>query len=688
MKLIYAAIKAYDKNDFILALHLFEQAEIVYGTRAVSFNIYLCKKRISECSKFSKSFQVDFSEKIPLDFSTRFMLFNMGMLNLSLYEQQESLDSYRKLCEKKSQKVEQKLIDPPLPNLPKDLSLRPIPDSTNDWRWDYEQSHDKKNGSIAKMIGLSIVVPTFNRSDILDITLACLVNQVTKYSFEVLVADDGSSEAIDLVVRRYESFIDIKYVRQRDYGYQLCAVRNLGLRASKYAYVAILDCDMAPNVNWVDSYMELLVKNENVALIGIRKYVDTSEYCAKDFLKNKNLLATLPEIKTNNSVAGKEINEISIDWRLEHFYLTENLRLCDAPFRFFSGGNVAFSRKWLAKIGYFDEDFVDWGGEDNEFGYRLYKHGCFFRAVHNAIAYHQEPPGKENETDRSRGKSITTKIVRNKVPYYYRKLSDLSHAVIHENPLVSIYIPAYNCEDTIIRCINSALNQTVTDLEICICDDGSTDSTSDILSRYSNNPRIRVFRQKNSGIGGASNAAVQMARGFYIGQLDSDDYLEPDAVELCLREFLANRKLICVYTSYRNVTPQGEVVSNGYNWPKFSREKLLTGMIVHHFRMFTLRAWHQTNGFSADICNAVDYDMFLKLSEVGEMKHINKVSYNRTLHGQNTSIVKSKEQWANHIIVVNRALKRNGSNYQCIASEDNGINKTYEFVKTNYLNIA
>ena len=107
-------------------------------------------------------------------------------------------------------------------------------------------------------------------------------------------------------------------------------------------------------------------------------------------------------------------------------------------------------------------------------------------------------------------------------------------------------------------------------------------------------------------------------------------------------------------------------------------------MIVHHFRMFTMRAWNLTTGFDEDIENAVDYDMFLKLSEVGKFKHINKICYNRVLHGENTSIKKLGVQKKNHFIVVNNALKRQGiTTYNYSAVEDNDTSRKFSFVR-NY----
>ncbi|HAH5614847.1 TPA: glycosyltransferase, partial [Escherichia coli] len=570
------------------------------------------------------------------------MCSNAKAISLNEVEKNEIISKYREITAKKSERAELKEVEPIPLDWPSDLTLPPLPESTNDYVWAGKRKElDDYPRKQLIIDGLSIVIPTYNRAKILAITLACLCNQKTIYDYEVIVADDGSKENIEEIVREFESLLNIKYVRQKDYGYQLCAVRNLGLRAAKYNYVAILDCDMAPNPLWVQSYMELLAVDDNVALIGPRKYIDTSKHTYLDFLSQKSLINEIPEIITNNQVAGKVEQNKSVDWRIEHFKNTDNLRLCNTPFRFFSGGNVAFAKKWLFRAGWFDEEFTHWGGEDNEFGYRLYREGCYFRSVEGAMAYHQEPPGKENETDRAAGKNITVQLLQQKVPYFYRKKEKIESATLKRVPLVSIYIPAYNCSKYIVRCVESALNQTITDLEVCICDDGSTDDTLRILQEhYANHPRVRFISQKNKGIGSASNTAVRLCRGFYIGQLDSDDFLEPDAVELCLDEFRKDLSLACVYTTNRNIDREGNLISNGYNWPIYSREKLTSAMICHHFRMFTARAWNLTEGFNESISNAVDYDMYLKLSEVGPFKHINKICYNRVLHGENTSIKK------------------------------------------------
>lgn len=686
MNVLRQAIAHYKKGDYAGALRFFEEAAKTYGQRLVEANILKCRKALA--SNKTDRLDVDVIRRHDsnqtLDPATKLMLANGGIIQLSEEERDSLREEYRKATSRRSQDVAIKEVNPIPSDWPRDLKLAPLPKSTNDFIWNRSRKARLQQlvASTSQPVGLSIVIPTFNRSRILDITLACLVNQITRYAFEVIVADDGSQESIEQIVRKYEPLLDIKYVRQKDHGYQLCAVRNLGLRTARYPFVSILDCDMAPNPRWVQSYAELLMEDDDVALIGPRKYVDTSAFSADAFLANPSLIGELPEVVTNNPVAGILENTRSVDWRLEHFRVTHNLQFCDTPFRFFSGGNVAFSRKWLDRVGWFDEEFNHWGGEDNEFGYRLYRAGCFFRAVEGGLAYHQEPPGKENETDREEGKRVTIQLVKEKVPYYYRRIEKVDAAKIRQKPLVSIYIPAYNCAQSIVRCVDSALNQTVSDLEVCVCDDGSTDDTLSVINRhYSSHPRVRIVAKPNGGIGSASNAALRIARGYYIGQLDSDDYLEPDAVELCLKEFFADRSLVCVYTTNRNVRADGSLIAPGYNWPVYSREKLTVAMIVHHFRMFTARAWAIAGGFNETLVNAVDYDFYLRLSEIGPFRHINKIAYNRVVHGGNTSIVKLSEQKRNHFRAINSSLSRQGiTRFRCDPADEDDSSRNYRLV--------
>lgn len=97
---------------------------------------------------------------------------------------------------------------------------------------------------------------------------------------------------------------------------------------------------------------------------------------------------------------------------------------------------------------------------------------------------------------------------------------------------VSIIIPVYNVKKYLRRCLDSVVEQTLTDIEIICVNDGSTDGSDEILKEYAENDnRIKVINQVNSGMSEARNAGVRKATGEFIGYLDSDDFVEKDYYE-------------------------------------------------------------------------------------------------------------------------------------------------------------
>lgn len=100
----------------------------------------------------------------------------------------------------------------------------------------------------------------------------------------------------------------------------------------------------------------------------------------------------------------------------------------------------------------------------------------------------------------------------------------------------SIIIPVYNVEDYLAECLESVLAQTVHDWEAICVNDGSTDRSGEILERYaSKDSRIKVVTQDNGGLSAARNTGLSQVKGEYVLFLDSDDWLEPNALEVLLR---------------------------------------------------------------------------------------------------------------------------------------------------------
>ncbi len=101
---------------------------------------------------------------------------------------------------------------------------------------------------------------------------------------------------------------------------------------------------------------------------------------------------------------------------------------------------------------------------------------------------------------------------------------------------LSIIVPIYNVEPYLHRCVDSILSQTFTDLELILVDDGSPDNCPSICDEYArNDSRVKVIHKKNGGLSDARNAGLDIARGEYIGFVDSDDFIHPRMYEVMLR---------------------------------------------------------------------------------------------------------------------------------------------------------
>ena len=117
---------------------------------------------------------------------------------------------------------------------------------------------------------------------------------------------------------------------------------------------------------------------------------------------------------------------------------------------------------------------------------------------------------------------------------------------------VSVILPVYNTEKYLPECLDSIINQSLRDIEIICIDDGSTDSSLQILKEYAEkDKRIVVLEQENSGAGIARNKGMESAKGKYLSFLDSDDFFEPEMLEKAYIKCEEENADFCVYRSKR-----------------------------------------------------------------------------------------------------------------------------------------
>ena len=118
-------------------------------------------------------------------------------------------------------------------------------------------------------------------------------------------------------------------------------------------------------------------------------------------------------------------------------------------------------------------------------------------------------------------------------------------------PVISVVVPVYNTECFLRECIESVLNQTYTNFELILIDDGSTDGSGAICVEYAQKDRrIRVFRQNNSGVSSARNKGIVESAGKYICFIDSDDFISVNYFEYLyslLKKYNADISVVLPY---------------------------------------------------------------------------------------------------------------------------------------------
>jgi cellulose synthase/poly-beta-1,6-N-acetylglucosamine synthase-like glycosyltransferase len=143
-------------------------------------------------------------------------------------------------------------------------------------------------------------------------------------------------------------------------------------------------------------------------------------------------------------------------------------------------------------------------------------------------------------------------------------------------PKVSVIIPVYNTEKYLCQCIDSVVNQTLKDIEIICINDGSTDSSLQILNEYSNkDKRIIVINQNNSGLGAARNSGLKVAKGHYIGFVDSDDWIDLNYYETLYNGAIKNNADLVrtsYFHEYKNYQEKEKVLSGLFERKKLKKE--------------------------------------------------------------------------------------------------------------------
>jgi O-antigen biosynthesis protein len=198
-------------------------------------------------------------------------------------------------------------------------------------------------------------------------------------------------------------------------------------------------------------------------------------------------------------------------------------------------------------------------------------------------------------------------------------------------PLISIVIPVYNTEEVWLRrAIESVREQVYRNWEICMANDASTKShIMPILDDYAaSDPRVRVKHLSNRiGITGASGEALAMAKGEFVGLLDHDDELTPDALWEVTHRLNRLPDLDLLYSDEDKLTVDGARVEPFFK-PDWSPDLLLSMNYITHFVVFRRSLLQAIGGFRPGYEGAQDYDLLLRFTErTDRVAHVPKILY-------------------------------------------------------------
>ncbi|MFN7141299.1 MAG: glycosyltransferase family 2 protein [Limisphaerales bacterium] len=236
---------------------------------------------------------------------------------------------------------------------------------------------------------------------------------------------------------------------------------------------------------------------------------------------------------------------------------------------------------------------------------------------------------------------------------------------MRSHPLVSAIVPAYNAEPFIRETLCSVLSQTYQSIEVLVVDDGSTDRTPSIVEEMAEqDPRIKLFRQKNQGVAAARNLAIAHAKGAYIAPVDADDIWYPTKIEKQVQRMEEYPEAGCAYTWSVSINEKGKLLDAGSQWDL--EGKVYEPLVLRNFvgnasvPLFRTSALGQVGGYNEKlrVLNAQgceDWEICLRVAEhydycviqeylVGYRCYSQSMSYNHEAMGRSYELVMEEVQ--------------------------------------------
>ena len=250
---------------------------------------------------------------------------------------------------------------------------------------------------------------------------------------------------------------------------------------------------------------------------------------------------------------------------------------------------------------------------------------------------------------------------------------------------LSVLLPVYNSEKTILKCISSILSSSYSNFELVIVNDGSNDSSKDLIYSLEDD-RIKYFEKMNSGLIDSLNFGVKNCSSEIIMRIDSDDYIKPEKIELQLKKMQFSNSILTGTNAY--IVDKNDKTIGKTNLP-LKHSEIIKSMLkirpslIHPSIMVYKEVLHKVNYFDEKYSHAEDYDLFFRISRIGNIKNIpEKLMYLRKTEN-NISHKNVKEQIVNSFVARENYrtsesfLKTKNENFQAMSKK----------IKNNYFKL-
>ena len=246
-----------------------------------------------------------------------------------------------------------------------------------------------------------------------------------------------------------------------------------------------------------------------------------------------------------------------------------------------------------------------------------------------------------------------------------------------KRPKISVIMSVYKGDKYLKEAIESILNQTFTDFEFIIVNDGSTDNSLEIIQSY-DDERIKIINnEKNIGLTKSLNKALKQAKGEYIARQDADDVSLPNRFEEQVKYFEEHPEVVLLGTSVYLIGENEKIVGKRIVLTKPSIKYLFKeNQFNHGSVMFKKEIVNQLGGYNELIRYSQDYELWLRIAKYYEVRNLTQSLYKLRSHDANIRLTNWEESTLYHLLVL-RSVSGELDEELLKAVNDDGIKSLY-----------